>query len=286
MSLCMARVAPEKMVSRNHPAIALIIGHLGGVMPNRILREGIVTSERVNSLNWEEEVFYRRLMSIVDDFGRYYAHPSLLLGALYALKLKYVGENDIENYLNAVEKAGLIKVYVVENKRYLEMVDFKQQVRAKDSKYPSPDEQTTNNENHLHSKCIAYDKQTKSFAHLDGDGDGDDSNGKNSFPSQETQSNNCPHQEIIDLYHEVLPSARRIRDWTPSRQSALRSRWREKKERQSLEWWRGFFDYIAKSDFLMGRVVNSGRNPFELSLDWILSPKNMVKIIEGAYENR
>ncbi len=47
-------------------------------MPNRILREGILTSERVNLLSWEAEVFYRRLMSVVDDYGRFHAHPALL----------------------------------------------------------------------------------------------------------------------------------------------------------------------------------------------------------------
>ncbi len=39
-------------------------------MPNRIIREGILTSEAVNSLSWEAEVFFRRLLSVVDDFGR------------------------------------------------------------------------------------------------------------------------------------------------------------------------------------------------------------------------
>lgn len=35
-------------------------------MPSRILREGILTSERVNALAPLEELFYRRLMSVVD----------------------------------------------------------------------------------------------------------------------------------------------------------------------------------------------------------------------------
>ena len=47
-------------------------------MPNRILREGILTSERIERLDWAEEVFYRRVMSVVDDYGRYYARPALL----------------------------------------------------------------------------------------------------------------------------------------------------------------------------------------------------------------
>jgi hypothetical protein len=54
-------------------------------MPNRVLREGILTSERVNALDWPAEVFYRRLMSVVDDFGRYWAKPELLRAGLYPL---------------------------------------------------------------------------------------------------------------------------------------------------------------------------------------------------------
>jgi hypothetical protein len=42
-------------------------------MPVRILREGILTSERVDTLSPAAEVFYRRLMSVVDDFGRFSA---------------------------------------------------------------------------------------------------------------------------------------------------------------------------------------------------------------------
>jgi hypothetical protein len=39
-------------------------------MPSRLLREGILDSEAVNALSFAAEVFYRRLMSVVDDFGR------------------------------------------------------------------------------------------------------------------------------------------------------------------------------------------------------------------------
>lgn len=96
----------------------------------------------------------------------------------------------------------------------------------------------------------------------------------------------CPHADIVGLYHDTLPTARRIRDWTPARQQALRARWREKTERQTLDWWREFFAYVAKSDFLCGRTpASSGRKPFELSLDWLCKSENFVKVLEGAYEN-
>jgi len=105
-------------------------------MPNRILREGIITSEPVNSLSWAEEVFYRRLHSVVDDFARYFAKPELLRAACYPLQLDKVGNQDIVKWLEATQKAGLIRVYTIENKEYLQVLSFRQKERAKQSKFP------------------------------------------------------------------------------------------------------------------------------------------------------
>lgn len=96
----------------------------------------------------------------------------------------------------------------------------------------------------------------------------------------------CPHQKIIDLYHDLLPVLPRIREWTPARQTLLRNRWKEKPERQSLNWWRDFFGYVAQSDFLCGRVDSrNGKQSFQADLEWLVRPSNLVKVIEGKYEN-
>lgn len=116
-------------------------------MPTRLLREGILTSEPVNSLSTESEVFYRRLQSVVDDFGRYTAHPALLRAALYPLQLDRVREASMERHLADCEKARLVRLYVHEGKRYLELLKFRQVVRAKESKWPEP----PNDAEHQHS---------------------------------------------------------------------------------------------------------------------------------------
>lgn len=105
-------------------------------MPNRIIRDGILTSENVDKLGVHAEVFYRRLMSVVDDFGRYTAHPSLLRAACYPLRVDSIREADISRFLTEVQGAGLIVLYEVDGKRYLQMnkVD---DPRAKKSKYPA-----------------------------------------------------------------------------------------------------------------------------------------------------
>lgn len=106
-------------------------------MPNRYLREGILTSRRVNSLGWQEEVFYRRLMSKVDDYGRYTADPALLRAALYPLLLDRVRDSDIPRLLASCEKAGLVFVYAIDGESYLVMNKW-ENGRAKTSSYPTP----------------------------------------------------------------------------------------------------------------------------------------------------
>lgn len=105
-------------------------------------------------------------------------------------------------------------------------------------------------------------------------------------PGRPDSGSACPHQEIIRIYHEVLPSLRRVRDWNEIRQGYLRSRWRESCRRQSLDWWRKFFEYIGRSDFLMGRAEPSpGRRPFQADLEWIVRPTNFANISEGKYHS-
>ena len=96
----------------------------------------------------------------------------------------------------------------------------------------------------------------------------------------------CPHRDVIALFHEVLPSVRRVRDWTPARAQLLRTRWREDAKRQNLDWWRKFFTYVGQSDFLMGRTHSQGRKPFELGLEWLLKAENFAKVREGAYHEQ
>lgn len=126
-------------------------------MPNRIIREGILTSPRMAKLGWPDEVFYRRLHSVVDDFGRYYADLGLLRAGCYPRQLTKVSDSDIGKWLRACVDAALVRVYPAKDgESYLEVLDFGQQVRAKKSKFPDP-----------LSTCVADAAQTQSNAHLD-----------------------------------------------------------------------------------------------------------------------
>lgn len=96
----------------------------------------------------------------------------------------------------------------------------------------------------------------------------------------------CPHQEIINLYAKHLPMGTQVKIWTDARKLALRTRWREDTNRQSLDWWGRLFAYIAKSNFLTSKISDKDGRSFEISLDWIIKSANFVKIIEGKYDNK
>src|SRR5690606_33863767 len=171
-------------------------------MPTRMVRDGILTSERVNLLSERAELFYRRLMSVVDDYGRFSANLTLLRASCYPLKLDSVKEDSIKKHLAEAEGAGLIVLYTVAGKAYLEMQDFGQRIQSK-SKFPEPPG------NSQGSPKIPDEDQDSTVIHgeppepaaLVGDEVGVE--GGTAMPSSPAMQ--CPAQAIVDAYHELMP---------------------------------------------------------------------------------
>ena len=107
----------------------------------------------------------------------------------------------------------------------------------------------------------------------------------------------CNHQGVIDLYHQQLPTLRRVEVWNAARQGYLRQRWREVAAEMAaelgkenpisasavLDWFNDFFAHIQKSKFLIGKVTSKDGRSFTADLEWILRPSNFAKIVEGKY---
>lgn len=110
-------------------------------MPNRILKESICTSDSLNQLSPFEEVFFLHLIVNCDDYGRFDARPAILKARLFPLKDR-LSLKDIESALGKLADVGCVKLYSVDSKPYLYLPAWEvhQNVRAKKSKYPAPDE--------------------------------------------------------------------------------------------------------------------------------------------------
>lgn len=94
----------------------------------------------------------------------------------------------------------------------------------------------------------------------------------------------CPHQAIVDLYHEILPQLARVRDITEKRKTALRARWKQNQRFQNLDWWRKYFTAVSVDDFLMGRIAGKQGRQWQADFDFLLRPDKFQKIIEGGYQ--
>lgn len=82
-------------------------------------------------------MFYRRLMSVADDYGLYDARTPILRSALYPLQLDKMSECNIQRCLSACEAAGLILLYSHNEKPYLMILGFDQQGKSM-PKWPLP----------------------------------------------------------------------------------------------------------------------------------------------------
>ena len=116
-------------------------------MPNRILKESICTSDSIDSLSWFEEVLFYRLMVSCDDYGRFDGRASIIKNRLFPLK-ENLTIKGVSAAINTLARNGLVALYEFEGKPYLYLPTWNehQNIRAKKSKYPSPDESVNTSE--------------------------------------------------------------------------------------------------------------------------------------------
>lgn len=114
-------------------------------MPNRIIKESICRSDSIDSLSWFEEVLFYRLIVVCDDYGRFDGRPAVIKGACFPLK-DDITKKQISEAINKLSTAGLVRGYEVQGRPYLQLTtwNYHQQIRAKKSKYPSPDDRADN----------------------------------------------------------------------------------------------------------------------------------------------
>lgn len=110
------------------------------------------------------------------------------------------------------------------------------------------------------------------------------------LPVGGTKAATCPVTEIVALYNKKLgPYLRTVRKMTPARAQAVRARWRdvaeivESQDRDTvMEGMSDYFDKIARSNFLMGRVPGKA---WRADFDFIFSQRGFTRIFEDKYAN-
>ena len=87
---------------------------------------------------------------------------------------------------------------------------------------------------------------------------------------------------LFTKFKEICVSLPEPRDLTKKRKAALRGRLKEYDQKQILD----VFHAVEASDFLTRRVQTNNSSWPGATFDWILTPANFIKILEGNYKNK
>lgn len=99
-----------------------------------------------------------------------------------------------------------------------------------------------------------------------------------------TLPSHSTRESEVDLAFDGFCTMARKREWavptklSPTRRASLRKRVKE----NTLTGWGELLRKCAASDFLCGLTDK----PFTLTIDWLLKPSNILKVLEGNYDNR
>ena len=108
-------------------------------MPNRVIKDSIRTSKKINALTDFQFRLWLYLITYVDDYGRGMADPELLKGFVFPRR-KRVTESDIEKGLADLAGMGCIHLYQVDGDSYFCFPNWgeHQRIQNKRAKYPEP----------------------------------------------------------------------------------------------------------------------------------------------------
>lgn len=106
-------------------------------MPNRLLRDGICTSELINSLSSDEEILFYRLLVVCDDFGHMDGRLTILKAQCFPLR-ETATLKSVSHWLDGLAAKGLVRRYAVGDKPFIAIGKWENRVRSR-PKYPLPD---------------------------------------------------------------------------------------------------------------------------------------------------
>ncbi len=108
-------------------------------MPNRIIKESIHTSDKVNAMTDFQFRLWVSLIAYVDDYGRGDARPAIIKGSCFPLRERLTLK-EIDAALTGLAGIGCVVLYAVDGRPYLCFPNWEkhQSIRNKRSKFPAP----------------------------------------------------------------------------------------------------------------------------------------------------
>lgn len=256
----------------------------------RTIKPDFWTDERLTECSLSARLMFIGMWNFADDSGN--------MGRS-AKKLKmqiFPGDNiDCEPLIAELLTHGVLTEYSVNGEKYLQIKNFlKHQVINRPTASSIPPPQITDDSHTTHGGLTEDSKR-----------EGKGREGSNTEPTVLVASKKlatakapplppCPVDQVIEVYHELLPELPRVRLMDDKRKRCITRTWRwvltSKKSDgspractsdEALGWMRNFFERARDNDFLMGRGQRgAGHENWRCDLDFLLTDKGMKHVIE------
>ena len=137
-------------------------------VPNRIIKESICDSERINQLTPIEEVTFYRLLVNADDYGCFDAREAVVKSRLFPLK-DTMKLSEVGKILDRLAEVGLIVRYTKDGKPFLCVNKWgeHQRLRVSRHKYPTPDEADCGTLRQLAASCGEKSLESESESEIE-----------------------------------------------------------------------------------------------------------------------
>lgn len=248
----------------------------------RVIDREIYSHETLMGMDVMTRYFYQGLIIWADDEGRIKGAPHYLKAKIFPCD--NISVTDILKMVNQLTTSGLLYVYGVDNKPYIQHPKWSQwQTIRKDRFHPSDCPLPTEGERLAMLGIPRVDQMppepnltkpnlTKEKT-LSPGGDqlasGDLGKHKNDGPTP---------QQLVSLWNsQAHPNLPRVVIVTKKRESHIRARL---VEHPAKKFWDDLVEKVNSSPHLRGE---NDRN-WKCSFDWILNINNMAKILEGNYD--
>lgn len=110
-------------------------------MPNRVIKDSLLSSDKISTLTDAEFRLWISLILMADDAGRGDARPAIIKGHAFPLRER-VAQKDIDASLHGLAAKGCVSLYTVGGKPYFWFPTWKEHQRIRDvkPKYPAPED--------------------------------------------------------------------------------------------------------------------------------------------------
>ena len=105
-------------------------------MPDRLIRDELLTSERYWSVSIEAQRLYFHLLLVADDTARFSGNNYTIRATCFPGQPMEPAK--LESLLSELQDRDLVRLYTCETQRFVFIPRYKQRVRYPRSKYPPP----------------------------------------------------------------------------------------------------------------------------------------------------